>query len=197
MSTSTYHHGDLRKALVEAALKILREVGPAELSLRAVSRQAGVSAMAPYRHFADKDALLAGVAALGFEMFALRLRQATAMGCNPRSALKAQGLAYVRFARDEPALFRLMFGPVIRGTSAIETLATAGASAYAALQDAVAAYRPDAAPSARDDVTLACWAIVHGLACLIVDGNICQGVTGQYIDAQAARILDLLLDERF
>ncbi|HEY4042471.1 MAG TPA: TetR/AcrR family transcriptional regulator [Rhodopila sp.] len=196
MSTLNYHHGDLRGALLHAAEGLLRDVGPAELSLRAVARRAGVSAMAPYRHFADKDALLAGVAADGFDQFARRLRQATATGHDPRSALTAQGQAYILFARDEPALFRLMFGPIISGASAIDALRAAGAPAYAVLQDAVVAFRPDTDPSAREDLTLACWALVHGLACLIVDGNICQHLTGSDIEAQTARILDLLLQDR-
>ena len=192
MSTSTYHHGDLHNALVNAALAILRDVGPAALSLRAVARQAGVSAMAPYRHFADKEALLAGVAAMGFDQFTQRLQHAKCRDCDARSALVAQGIAYIRFAHDEPALFRLMFGPMISGVAAIETLTAAGAPAYAALQDAVVAFQPDATPAAREDLTLACWSVVHGLACLQVDGRVGQGLPVTAIEAQAARVLNLL-----
>ena len=195
MSTSNYHHGDLHNALVDAALTILRDVGPAAISLRAVARQAGVSAMAPYRHFSDKEALLASVAALGFELFARRLRQATARERDPRSALVAQGLAYIRFARDEAPLFRLMFGPVISGAEAMETLATAGAPAYAVLRDAVRALQPDATAGTHDDMTLACWSIVHGLACLLVDGKAGHGQPPAVIEAQATRVISLLLPD--
>lgn len=192
MSTSTYHHGNLRAALVEAARALLRDMGPADLSLRAVARAAGVSAMAPYRHFADKEALLAGVAAQGFDEFAQALRAAAASGPDPSAALKAQGVAYIRFACGEPTLFRLMFGPVIGGQDALHILRVAGAPAYQALQDAVCAVFPAAGERERDDYTLACWALAHGLACLIVDGNICAGATSQDIEAQSSRILELL-----
>lgn len=209
MSTSkpTYHHGDLRLVLVAAARDLVREFGPAGVSLREAARRAGVSAMAPYRHFADKDALLAAVAAGGFEAFASELVAATALGAtalgatasgaDARAGLIAQGVAYVRFAMREPALFRLMFGPVITEPASLAALRLAGAPAHAALDRAVAAVLPNAEPSARADLTLAAWSIVHGLACLLVDGKL-VGPAGTHVtpaeaQAMAARIGALLL----
>src|ERR1700709_2099096 len=90
----SYHHGDLRDALIGAALEILEEGGLAALSLREAARRAGVSPMAPYRHFADKEALLAGVAAVGFERFADALRQGDTQP-GAQEALIAQGAAFV------------------------------------------------------------------------------------------------------
>ena len=108
-----YHHGDLRRALIRSALEVLSEAGVAGLSLRAATRRAKVSAMAPYRHFADKEALLAAVAEHGFQQLGARFATATATAADPRAGLAALGVAYVLFARDEPSLFKLMFGPAI------------------------------------------------------------------------------------
>ena len=106
----SYHHGDLRRALVSSALEFLSVAG---LSLRAVARRAKVSAMAPYRHFADKEALLAAAAEHGFRQLTIRFSAAAAAAPDPGAALNALGVAYVVFACDEPSLFKLMFGPAI------------------------------------------------------------------------------------
>lgn len=168
-SKKTYHHGDLRDALIGAALDLLEEGGLAILSLREAARRAGVSAMAPYRHFADKDALIAGVAAVGFQRFADLLRQADAEP-DAHEALIAQGVAYVAFACAHPALFRLMFGatsPNVTGD-----LALAGESAYAVLANRV---KSIATPARAADWTLTCWSVVHGLALLALDGKLGPG----------------------
>ena len=104
-----YHHGDLRRALVEAAERILENEGPSALSLRAVAREAGVSAAAPYHHFKDKNELLAAIAQEGFELLAQAMREGAAHEEDPRRRLNALGVAYVRFARDNPALYNLMY----------------------------------------------------------------------------------------
>jgi hypothetical protein len=114
----SYHHRDLRRALTRSALEILSEAGVVGLSLRAATRRAKVSAMAPYRHFADKEALLAAVAEYGFQLLEARLTTATATAADPRAGLAALGVAYVLFARDEPSLFKLMFGLAIEKKSA-------------------------------------------------------------------------------
>jgi AcrR family transcriptional regulator len=104
-----YHHGDLRRALIEAAERILENEGPSALSLRAVAREAGVSAAAPYHHFKDKNELLAAIAQEGFELLAQAMRGGAADEGDPRQRLNALGVAYVRFARDNPALYSLMY----------------------------------------------------------------------------------------
>ncbi len=162
-----YHHGTLRAALVEAGLAILAEVGdPAALSLREAARRAGVSAMAPYRHFPDKGALLGAVAGVGFERLAERLRTADT-GAAGAVALVEQGRAYVAFAVAEPALFRLMFGAALAKGCAGRS--AEGDAAFHVLLSRVGALVPEAE---RDLAALHSWAIVHGLACLALDGQI-------------------------
>ena len=157
--------GDLRASLLTAALAQLEESGAANLSLRAVARACGVSAMAPYRHFKDKDALLDAVAAHGFEALAQALEEADA-GASGAEALAAQGAAYVAFACRHPALFRLMFtAPCHPSETSWE-----GSRAYAILQRRAAALAGPA--MSAEDLTLAAWSLVHGLAALILDRRI-------------------------
>lgn len=157
-----YHHGDLRDALVSAALAQLEAEGETALSLRAAARACGVSAMAPYRHFADKEALLEAVAARGFEDLADRLEAADAAPSEGVEALGAQGAAYVAFACARPALFRLMFMTAAPKPD--------GTRAYRILEARVAALPHPAMPA--EDLTLAAWSLVHGLAALILDRRV-------------------------
>lgn len=194
MSTSTidpsltkggYHHGDLREALIAAGLSILEDGGdPTSLGLRETARRAGVSAMAPYRHFPDKDALLAAVATVGFERLRAALAAADQGGEGAdREALYAQGAAYVAFACAQPGLFRLMFGGGARPGARPQALCEASAAAYAVLAARVATLVPGA--SAADEA-LRSWALVHGIASLVIDGLVGEAVR---IDPQAAAAL--------
>src|SRR5688572_15237261 len=106
-----YHHGDLRRALLDAALEILEEGGSSALTLREVARRAGVSHAAPYRHFADKAALLSAVAEEGFRVVYEEMISRSAMCVDPVEKLNQVGVAYVLFAVEHPAHFRVMFGP--------------------------------------------------------------------------------------
>ena len=174
---TAYHHGELRSTLLEAALAMLEEgIAPAALSLREAARRAGVSAMAPYRHFADRDALLAAVATIGFERLAQTQRAADSGGSG-RQALKAQGVAYVAFACANPALFRLMFGsgaPSKSDKGRSEELARAGADSFGILAERVADVRSEPVkPGRPSDQALAHWSLVHGLAMLAIDGQLC------------------------
>src|SRR5499427_5454071 len=134
-----YHHGDLRHVLLRSALEILSEAGVAGLSLRAAARRARVSAMAPYRHFADKEALLSAVAEYGFRELTTRLATAAATAADPRAGLAALGVAYVLFACDRPSLFRLMFGPMIEKKAGHPALDEAAHACFNALRQAVEA----------------------------------------------------------
>ena len=184
-SKPTYHHGNLRAALVEAACELLHEGGTEALSLRAVARRAGVSAMAPYRHFADKDALLAAIAAAGFERFRGALAAADASASEPADGLVAQGVAYVRFACDDPRLFKLMFGTA--KPAGYPELSAAADAAYAVLAQRVATLVSE---KERADLTLAAWSLVHGLASLLVDQQL---PSTSVPEALAVRISRLLL----
>jgi AcrR family transcriptional regulator len=158
MSTSSYHHGDLRPALLRAAQALLEKAGPDALSLREVARQAGVSHSAPYRHFSGREALLAALAADGFR----RLGEALAGGSG-----RQMGEAYVRFALDHPQLFRLMFGGRLR-FARHAALAQAAAQPYEAL---LGALRSQPAIADPEKAAAAAWALVHGLAHLLLDGH--------------------------
>ena len=163
---------DLRSALFDAALALLAENGSESLSLRAVARRAGVSAMAPYRHYPDKAALLASLAAHGFDRLGEMLSQADAAAAG--QALIAQAVAYVRFALANPALFRLMF--MFKGLGDHCELAEAGERAYGILSARVAA---DAPPEGdRQALALGAWAFVHGLAVLFLDGLAGERIAG-------------------
>jgi len=181
MSTSTrrkparaiaYHHGDLRAEMLRAAEKILEEQGLAGLSLRAAARRAGVSHNAPYRHFADRDALLAALAAEAFAQLGRALEAAAAQG--PR----ARGEAYVRFALERPQRFRLMFGGTVR-IEAYPALREAAARTYQAL---VRAFEPVAGAQGAATAAAAAWSLVHGLAQLLLDGHLSAARAGRDAD---------------
>lgn len=163
MSTSNepsrYHHGDLHNALVRAGLDLLEDEGEAGVSLRAVARRAGVSHNAPYRHFANREALLAAIATAGFRELGAALAAAQTQDG------RALGHAYVAFARARPALYQLMFGPEIRKDQYPE-LREAGGQALGVLERAIAAR-----PGIKDPraATIGAWALVHGLAHLLAD----------------------------
>lgn len=145
--------------------------GAGDLTLRAVARAAGVSAMAPYRHFADHAALLGAVAEEGFEDLRKVLAAADA-GAQGAAAVIAQGEAYVAFAARRPALFRLMFSGHAAAAKPAETCPPQDrGDAYAILANRVTALWPDQAATA----TLGCWAIVHGLATLMLDARLPSG----------------------
>ena len=169
MSTSkrgSYHHGDLRGALIALALEALENDDPEAPTLRGLAEQAGVSGMAPYRHFPDKAALLEAVARQGFAELREKLREADDEG-DPKKALIAFGVVYVRFACARPGLFRLMFGG--RPPTPGEQLAGDPETVFGLLSARIAQLAP--APR-RQIAFLACWSIVHGLASLLVGGRI-------------------------
>lgn len=165
---AAYHHGDLRVAILRAAAEILEEQGVAALSLREAARRAGVSHNAPYRHFTDRDALLAALAADGFAQLGATLDAAGAGGPH------ARGEAYVRFALEHPQRFRLMFGGVPR-LDAHPALREAAARTYRGLVDAFETLvgREGAAMAAA-----AAWSLTHGLAQLLLDGHFTQATRG-------------------
>jgi AcrR family transcriptional regulator len=147
---STYHHGELRRAILQKAGEILEKEGLNALSLREVARRAGVSHNAPYRHFPDRDSLLAALVEEGFRMFA------DALSKRPRGEM---GEAYVEFALEHPQRFRLMFGGTVK-------LERRDRRAYEALLKSFSDLGEDAQYAAA-----AAWGLVHGLAHLLLDGH--------------------------
>jgi AcrR family transcriptional regulator len=164
-----YHHGNLREALVEAALALIAEKGPAGFTLAEAARQVGVSPAAPYRHFRDGEALLAEVARRGFEHLAASLQEAWQNGRpDPATAFEAVGRAYLNFARTQPAYYAAMFEMRI-AIDAYTELATASDRSFAVLRQAVEQLiaripQPDRPPALM--VALHVWALSHGIASL-------------------------------
>ncbi|HSV22148.1 MAG TPA: TetR/AcrR family transcriptional regulator [Xanthobacteraceae bacterium] len=174
-----YHHGDLRRAIVSAALEILSETQSVEFSLRELARRAGVSHNAPYKHFADKRELLAAVSAAGFEALTKRMTREIAGHSNARAQLFAMLRAYVRQGVENPALYRLMFGGYLSGPlderPAIERAAaekTKALFAEAIIDGALGQAIPNTSRNERKiaGAILACWSLAHGLTLLLADG---------------------------
>ena len=201
-----YHHGDLQRAIVSAALEVLSETQSTEFSLRELARRAGVSHNAPYKHFADKRELLAAVSAAGFERLAKRMSDATARHSNPRARLSAMARDYVRHGVDNPALYRLMFGGYLTGPDdgrpAIERAAAEKTKAL--LADAIIKGGLGSAISntPRNERKIAgalliYWSLLHGLTLLLVDrlvgpkgksDELSESVWQGMLDGLAARI---------
>ena len=166
-SSDGYHHGDLRNALLKAARKLLEERGPSSLALREIARRVGVSAPSAYHHFPNLDAIAVALAEQGAAEMAECL---TALPSGNKSKLLRIGEAYVAFARANPALYRLMFGegfPIAsRSGQAVRDLRQ---KARDTIKSALAHRVPQA------DLSIAglfLWSVVHGLALLVIDGQI-------------------------
>jgi AcrR family transcriptional regulator len=193
-----YHHGDLRRALIDTALTMVTEEGAWNFTLRAVARRAGVSHAASYNHFEDKLALLAEVAALGFQ--SLRQTMEAAARGQPRSARQAVAgiaAAYVRFGVEHPAHYRLMFGAELADRARHPTLQAVGDATFAVLTGVLD--RGQASGQVRRDPVrdqaLAAWSLVHGLTTLLIDQRVSflgvsTGEAEQYARQAAMALFD-------
>jgi AcrR family transcriptional regulator len=189
MQSHGYHHGDLRAACLFAGMELLDEGDEEALSLRAVARRAGVSANAPYRHFADKNALLAALATKGFQMLAQSMSEfdSTAPAGEEFVAL---GQSYVRFALAHPSLFRLMYGhPCTRYSAEAQAAAD---DSNAVLMARVARLVPE---SQQMMFAVGSWSLVHGLASLILDGKLILGSREQ-VDDMVRNIVKTVLEAK-
>ena len=169
-----YHHGNLREALIRAALELIAQKGPAGFTFADAARWAGVSPAAPYRHFRDRDDLLGNVALRGFEQFEIALAQAWQDGRpDAFTALDRMGKAYLAFARTEPAYYSAMFEAGIAPDSTAE-LRAAGDRAFAVLRNAAEKLCASMPPQGRPPVlmmALHIWAMSHGIASLFGRGD--------------------------
>ncbi|MFJ8753558.1 TetR/AcrR family transcriptional regulator [Streptomyces sp. NPDC102441] len=169
-SERTYHHGDLRRAVLTAALDVIAADGPDALSLRDLARRAGVSHAAPAHHFKDRTGLLTAVAAEGYALFADALAEAP--------GLQERGVAYVRFAVDRPAHFQVMFRPELHRADD-PTLIAAKARATEELRAGVSGL-PEAARGEDARLTgVAAWSLAHGFATLLLSGNLSDALEGR------------------
>ena len=167
MDKPTYHHGDLANALIAAALAAVEQEGPDAVSLRDIAQTLGVSRAAPYRHFADRDALLAAVAARGFEDLNVGYEAALAAEGDGREKLRAAGRVYLDFARRRPGLFRLMFESDFLGRDRPPAVLIGPADkAYHLLWRAMEAACPDADERAIKARTITVWSTIYGYIAL-------------------------------
>ena len=173
-----YHHGDLRRAVVVAALEILSETQSLEFSLRELARRAGVSHNAPYKHFADKRELLAAVSAVGFEQLTKRMSDKIAGLSNARAQMFAMLRAYIQHGVENPALYKLMFGDYLSspsdGRPTIERAAaetTRGLLIGVIVKGGLGRAIPNTPRNQRTiaGAFLACWSLVHGVTMLLAD----------------------------
>ena len=167
-----YHHGDLRRALLDEALRTIQQDGIDALTLRTIGVRLGVSRTALYRHFTDKRALLSSVATEGFRLLTERLLNAWKAG--GIRGFNAMGVAYIRFAMGNPSHYRVMFGGFVDDGPRDDDLMRESTAAFQALVDAIVALQQEGAVRKDDALQLAqfIWAVVHGVSMLIIDGQL-------------------------
>jgi len=192
-----YHHGNLQRALLDAALMLVEREGPKGVSLRAVARLAGVSPAAPYRHFAGKEGLLAAVAEEGFRAMSDDMQAASdAHKDVPLAEFRAIGLAYVKFAASHTSHFRVMFGPEVSDKSSHKGLREASERAFDIMVAAIAdCQRPDLEAGEVNPrrLAVAAWSTFHGLATLLADGQLEEPVeTDEQLQELANRVTDVI-----
>lgn len=174
----SYHHGDLREALLRASLELIDEGGVQALSLRKAARRAGVSSGAPYHHFENREVLMAALATEGFALLGQMMDEATeAADPAPVAQLQACGESYIRFAREHSPYFRVMFRPELVGPDAYPDDEPPGRRVFEKLVGRViaaqkAGYAPQGDP---EGMILLAWSVAHGLSSLLVDGPLCTG----------------------
>lgn len=177
-SRDTYHHGDLRRAVLTAALDVIRTEGPTALSLRDLARRAGVSHAAPAHHFKDRAGLLTAIATEGHDLLTAALSDAT--------DLRDAGVRYVRFAVDHPAHFQVMFRPDLLRTDDSD-LTAAKARSYDQLRTGVATLPADRTTD-PELAGIAAWSVAHGFATLLLTHNLDRSL-GERTAEEAFRAL--------
>jgi len=174
MGRRSYHHGDLKNALVDAATRLIDSKGVAGLSLRGVAREAGVSQAAPYHHFKDKEALVAELCAQAFTDLSGRMREGLVDAEGGLDSLEAIGRAYLHFARERQAWFAIMWGGDIEDKEAYPEVVQTARCTFDLLVDVIVRGQQAGCIVAGDPIELSvsAWAAVHGAARLIVDKGI-------------------------
>jgi AcrR family transcriptional regulator len=194
---TAYHHGDLRSALIDAALVLIRANGANALSLREVAKQAGVSHTAPYRHFTDKHALLATIAQEGFRRLGQAMADVESGHDDPQTQLIEAGRAYVELAVRNPEITQLMFGGFIDPQRCSDELIADADKAYKGLVKIIENGQASGLLKSRDsqELALAAWSMAHGFAMLVTGGQVAHvASTKKEIDALNHALSRLLLD---
>lgn len=181
----SYHHGDLRTALIDAATAVIEEQGPKALTIRAVANLAGVSHGAPYRHFSDKDALLLAVVERGFTLLEEAMSRATEQaGEGPMDQFSASGKAYFQFARMYPAYYRVMFSGDLLSGSGNEAMGHTSAGAFLDIGSYLQECQRLGVIRKEDEVlqSIAIVSTIHGFVSLLNDNRINHLLEGKYSD---------------
>ena len=192
--STSYHHGDLKKALTEAGVTILAEEGIKNLSLREAARRAGVSHTAPYRHFEDKDALLAAIAEEGFNRLILKLEEGIAKHpTNPLQRHYAIGEAYVQFAIENPNHLQVMFGNVLEDYKKYSNLKQVSEKSFSLLVETIKDCQKAGIVKKTNALQLAlvAWSAIHGLSMLAIEKR------NKWILENNSRIIKILGDVLF
>ena len=196
-SGKTYHHGDLRNALLEAAVELIRTHGPSAISLREVAKLAGVSHTAPYRHFEDKHALLAAIAEEGFRRLGQAMTDVSARYKEPRTQLVEAGKAYVDLAVANPEVTQLMFGGYLDPERCSDGVRIQGDLAFQGLLSIIENGKNAGILKSLDSMTLATatWSLAHGFAMLIAGGQMSHIAKSKKEIDKLSRTLGTLLLE--
>lgn len=193
--TDGFHHGDLRRVLLEASMDLVRERGIDGFTLREVARRAGVSHNAPYHHFRDRSALVAALVVDGFEDFTRTLEAAARRARGGDLArIRALGVVYIRYAREDPEQFTLLWRPELREGADLAEVEAAGERSYLPLVRALERARASGIVTgavALEEQALAAWSTVHGLATLLINGPLRVEMIG---DREADRLTKGVLD---
>lgn len=182
MTNDTYHHGDLKNALIQAGVDILAKEGIGALSLRSVARKAGVSHSAPYAHFADKQALIAAISTEGFRRLYAQLESATqTLKANPQKQIVACAHAYLQFASQESDIFNIMFSGILEQEKEYPEFVEISQATFALLVEIVNACQQAHIfpPSQPDLLAVAIWGQVHGIVSLALEKQISHTVLDQ------------------
>jgi AcrR family transcriptional regulator len=187
-ASKPYHHGDLRRALLEEALLTIQTHGVEHLTLRTIGERLGVSRSALYRHFADKQALLATVGTEGFRKLQRVLADAWARNRRGRAGFEAMAKAYVQFAVAHPSHYRVMFGGFIESAAKDDQFTAEAEAAFQVLVDALTEQQK-AGDIRRDNPVLMArflWALVHGTAMLVIDGQLPEAAQREALEQYSA-----------
>lgn len=177
----SYHHGDLRAALMEEAMRLLVERGGPHFSMRELTSELGVSHSASYRHFTSKESLLQAIAIEGFVRLGEFQKKATASQHAPLERLQQLGISYVKFALKYPSHFRVMFGPSLSDAKQREEWGNVAQQTFAPVIEQVRVCQEARKFKAgnAEEIALTLWAVVHGLAMLLIDGQIALASKGE------------------
>jgi AcrR family transcriptional regulator len=182
-----YHHGNLRDALLDEALRTIEKHGVDQLTLRTVGQRLGVSRSALYRHFADKQALLAAVGSEGFRLLRQAVADAWEQNGRGRTGFEAMAKAYVQFAVAHPSHYRVMFGGFLESAAKDDAFIGEAKAAFQVLVDALIEQQ-NTGDIRRDDPVLMArfvWALVHGIAMLVIDGQVTEAAQREALEQYA------------